>query len=118
MHALDHLVSEALGAAVEGFDEGFCLFDFRGAGGEGAMAGLDLARMNKALPVEPESPPLFSLAKKTVSIVEAVEHAVERRNSSGPGGKDDQLQRRRDGLARRIQRQAQVGAKVVRLAGR
>ena len=44
VHALDHLVAEALSAAVEGFDQRSCALDFVSAGTEGVdgMGRFDL----------------------------------------------------------------------------
>ena len=70
--------------------------------------------MNQALPVEAETAALLGFAEETVRIVQAVKHAVERGNARRSCREDNHLQRGRDRLARRVERQAEVGAKVVR----
>ena len=67
----------------------------------------------RLLPSNPSAPPLPAFAHEAVGIVEAVEHAVEHRNARCARREHDHLQRGRDRLARCIERQPQVGAKVV-----
>src|SRR4051812_11008284 len=81
VHALDHLVVEALGAAVEGGDECPGARDLGGARREGPMTERDLVRMDQALAVETEAPPLLRLPQEAIGIVEAVEDAIERRDA-------------------------------------
>ena len=95
MHALYHLIVEPLGAALERFDQPPCAVEFGFARGEGAVARLDLARVNQAFAVEAEPPALLGFALERVEIVELVVHAVEHCGVGGARGEDDQLQRRR-----------------------
>src|SRR5437016_13090658 len=81
VHALDHLIAEALGAAVERLDERFGTLDLRRGRREGAVAGLDLAGVDQALAIETEPAAIFGLRKKAVGIIEPVEHAVERHDA-------------------------------------
>ena len=113
VHPLDHLVAEPLGTAVERLDQGFRPFDFGRARREGPVARIDLVGVDQALAIEAEPPPLLGFPQEALRIVEAVEHAIERRNASSARSKDDHLQRVGDRFARGIQRQAEVGAQIV-----
>src|SRR5690349_6381196 len=93
VHALDHLVAEALGATVEGFDERLCSFDLGRAWGKSLMARHDLVRVNQALAVESEPPSFLRLVDEAVGVVEAVKNAVEGRDPGGTCGQYDHLQR-------------------------
>ena len=63
--------------------------------------------------LEAEAPPLLRLDEEAVDVVEPVEHAIEYRNARGAGREHDHLQRCRDWLPRRVERQAQVGTQIV-----
>src|SRR6476469_2636545 len=106
MHALDHLVAEAFGAAVKGGNQSFRAFELLFARGECLVALCYLVRMYQALSIEPKTPSLLRLRNKTVRIVESVEHAVEHRDSRSARGEDDHLQRCRDRLTARAERKA------------
>src|SRR5438105_6532454 len=86
VHALDHLIAEALGAAVERLDERFGTLDLRRGRREGAVAGVDLARMDQALAVETEPAALLRLRHEAVRIFEAIEHAIKCRDARRAGG--------------------------------
>src|SRR3954451_12106587 len=103
MHALDHLIAKALGAAVEGGDQGFGTLDLGRAWRKRLMARRDLAGMNQALAVEAKPTPLLRLLQETGGIVEAVEHAIEGGDSGGARSQHDHLQRRGNRFARRIE---------------
>src|SRR4051794_16082201 len=94
MHPLDHLITEALGAAAECLHQGPGAIHLGRARGEGTVAGFDLVGMDEALAVEAKLPPLVGFAKESVAVPEIVENAVERGDPRSARGKDDHLQRR------------------------
>src|SRR3954470_1652660 len=102
VHPLDHLVAETLRTTVKGIYERTRALDVRRAWREGPVAELDLVGMNQALAVEAEPAAVLRLGEKAIRVVEAVEHAVERRDAGGPRRKNDPLERCRDRLARGI----------------
>ena len=67
----------------------------------------------RLLPSKPRPPPLLRFREEAVGILEVVEDAVERRDARRARRKHDHLQRGGNRLARRVERQAQVGAQVV-----
>ena len=92
MHPLDHLVAEAFGAAMEGFDERSRPCDFRRARRERLMAWRDLVGVNQALAVETEAAPL-----SRERVLQRAAHARERFDA-----REMRLKRIRD--ARRVSR--------------
>ena len=73
---------------------------------ERTVARRDLVRVDQALAVEAEPPPLLGLREKAFRIVQAVEHPIEHRDARRARREHDQLQRGRDRLPR--QRRAAV----------
>src|SRR5580765_3304289 len=113
MHALDHLISEALGTTVKCGNKRFGAFDLCRTRRERLMTWRDLVGMNQALAVEAEAAAVLRFLQEAVGIVEVVEHAVESRDAGGPRGKHNHLQRGGNRLTRGIKRQTQVGAKII-----
>src|SRR5947209_317057 len=86
MHPLDHLIAEALGAALERGHEGFGALDFGSAWTECLVARRNLVGVDQALAVKPKAAAVLGFLEEPVGIIEAVEHAVEHRNAGGPSG--------------------------------
>src|SRR4051812_22102254 len=104
MHAFDHLVVEALSAPVEGVDQAPRALDLGRAWRKGLVARLDLVGMDQTLAVEAKSPPRVGLAGESRRVVEAVEYAVECRNTGRARSEDNHLERGRNRLAVGIER--------------
>src|SRR5260221_13130978 len=85
VHSFDHLIAEALGAAVEGRHKSSCPLDLGRGRRESLVARGDLIGVDEALAVEAEPPPLLRLIEEAVSIIETVEYAVEGRDSPSSG---------------------------------
>ena len=66
MHALDHLVLEAFGAAGGSFQQAPRAVELRFGGGKGAVAGLDLVGVDQTLAVEAEVAAFGGLGGETV----------------------------------------------------
>ena len=113
VHAFDHFVTETLSATSKRFNHRPRTFNFSGAGREGPMTWRDLVGMNQALAVETEAPSVLRFMQKGLGIVEAVEDSVKCGNSRSPSSKNDHLQRRRNRVPRRVEREPQVCPKVV-----
>ena len=73
VHALDHLVVEPLGAAVESLDELAGALELGVARGKGAVARRDLVRVDQALAIEPEAAPVLGLREEALGVVKAIE---------------------------------------------
>src|SRR4051794_5436366 len=101
MHPLDHLVTKPLRAALEGRNERCSPLYLRFRWSECAMAWRNLIRVNHAFAIETEPPPLPSLPRERIRIIEAIEHAVERGDSGGSAGEHNHLQRRGKRFPRR-----------------
>ena len=114
MHALDHLVLEALGAAVECCRSG----DGRGrspprSARRRAWQGAIWSGWMRLLPSKPSARPSRACGQQPLVVLQSVEHAVEGGDAGRPGREDDPLQRRRNGRPVFAGRNAEVGAQVV-----
>src|SRR4051794_12305096 len=92
MHALDHLIAETLGAALECGDQRLRALDLRRVRTECLVARRNLIGMDQALAIKPKAAAVLGFLEEPVGIIEAVEHAVEHRNAGGPSGEYDHLQ--------------------------
>ena len=79
-------------------------------GANASVTGLDLVGVDQALAVESEATPLLRFAAEAVAVLEIVENTVEHRNAGSARGEHDELERGRDRLAGRVERQPKVGA--------